>query len=182
VISEIRSRGAGGASDEFVELFNATAAPVTLDSTWQIQGRSSTGATYTTRWAGIGKSIPAWGHYLITGTAYTEVPAADDVLSTGITDASSLLLVEAGTTIDAVCYYFDATSQAAFDGSYTCEGTPVSNLPHNNTTAGASNSDVSIERLPGGTSNNCTDTQDNAADFHQADPATPQSTASVPTP
>jgi hypothetical protein len=182
VISEIRSRGGGGAADEFIELFNATGATVTLDSTWKIDGRSSTGTTYSSRWTGTGKSIPAWGHYLITGTGYTEAPTADDALSTGITDASSLRLIQAGTTIDAVCYYFDAATLAVFDSTYTCEGTPVDNLPHNNSTAGASNSDVSIERLPGGLGNNCTDTQHNTADFHTAQPATPQSTASAPTP
>jgi len=182
VISEVRSRGAGGASDEFIELFNATDVAVTLDSTWSIKGRSTTSSSYTSRWTGTGLVVPAWGHFLIAGTAYTESPAADAALSTGITDASSLELVQAGTTVDAVCYYFDSTTLAAFDATYTCEGTPVSNLPHDNTTGGTSNSDASIERAPGGAGGNCTDTNDNAADFiHQA-PATPQSTASAPTP
>jgi hypothetical protein len=46
-----------------------------------------------------------------------------------------------GTTIDAVCYAFDATSQMPFvtDATYTCEGMPVSNLPHDNTASAASN-------------------------------------------
>jgi hypothetical protein len=182
VLSEVRSRGAGGAADEFIELFNATDVAVTLDNTWSIKGRSTTSTTYTSRWTGSGLVVPAWGHFLIGGTSYTETPAADSSLSSGITDASSLELVQSGTTVDAVCYYFDSTTLAAFDATYTCEGTPVSNLPHDNTTAGASDSDSSIERAPGGTGGNCTDTGNNSADFVTQAPATPQSTTSAPTP
>jgi hypothetical protein len=184
VISEIRSRGAGGAADEFVELYNPTAAPVTLDSTWKIEARSNSATSYTGRWTGTGKVIPAHGHFLIAGTGYVQSPAGDEALSTGITDATSLRLLQATTTVDAVCYAFNAASQMPFvtDATYTCSGTPMSNLPHDNTTAGASNSDVSIERKPGGVGGNCTDTADNAADFAQQAPATPMSSQSPPTP
>jgi hypothetical protein len=184
VISEIRSRGAGGAADEFVELYNPTATPVTLDSTWKLEARSNAANNYTGRWTGTGKVIPAYGHFLIAGTTYTQAPAADEALSTGITDATSLRLLQATMTVDAVCYAFDAATQMPFvtDATYTCAGTPMSNLPHDNTTAGASNSDVSIERKPGGAGGNCTDTGDNSADFAQQAPATPMSSQSPPTP
>jgi hypothetical protein len=182
VISEIRTRGAGGAADEFVELFNATGAPVTLGVGWKIEARATTSLTYTVRWSGTGKVIPAWGHYLVVGTAYTQAPAADDLLLTGVTDASAVRLVHQGVTVDTVCFYFDAATMAAFDATYGCPGTPVSNLPHNNTASLASNVDASIERKPGGPGGNCTDTQDNAADFTGQKPATPDDTASPPTP
>ena len=182
VISEIRSRGAAGAADEFVELYNPTDAPVTLDSTWKLEARSNATGSYSGRWTGTGKVIPAHGHFLIAGTGYSQTPAADEALSTGITDATSLRLVQSGTTVDAVCYGFDATSIAVFtsDATYTCEGSPVANNPHNNTTAG--NVDGSIERKAGGASGNCTDTGDNAADFLVDAAANPQSTASAATP
>jgi hypothetical protein len=181
VISQIRSRGAGGANDEFIELYNPTTAAVTLDSTWKIMGRSTGSAGYTARWTGNGGIIPAHGHYLMTGTTYTQQPARDQALSAGITDAASLVLEQSGAQIDAVCYAFDATTTTAVS-AFTCEGTPVSNLPHNNGTAGTSNSDVSIQRLPGGLGGNCTDTGDNAADFVTLAPASPQSSASAPAP
>ncbi len=104
------------------------------------------------------------------------------MLSSGITDASSVRLMHSGTAVDAVCYYFDATTMAAYDATYTCEGTPMSNLPHDNTTSATSNSDVSIERKPGGSAGNCVDTNDNAADFITQTPATPQDLMSTPTP
>jgi hypothetical protein len=182
VISEIRSRGAGGANDEFVELFNATASPVTLDSTWKLEARSTTSASYTSRWAGSGSSIPAWGHFLIAGSNYAGPPLADAALTSGITDASSVRLVHGTSTVDALCFSFDTTTTAAYDATYTCEGTPVDNLPHDNSNTTASNVDASIERKPGGSAGNCTDTGDNASDFVALMPAKPQSSTSAPTP
>jgi cysteine-rich repeat protein len=181
LISEIRSRGAGGAADEFVELYNPTSAPVTLDATWKLEGRSNAASSYTSRWTGTGKVVPPHGHFLVAGTAYTEMPAADEALSTGITDATSIRLSQSGTVVDAVCYAFDAASKAPFttDPTYTCEGMPATN-PHDNTTA--TNTDASIERLPGGALGNCTDTGDNASDLATIMPAAPQSSQSPPTP
>lgn len=182
MISEIRTRGAGGASDEFVELYNATGAPVTLDATWALEGRSAGGSMYTTRWKGAGGVIPAYGHFLITGSSYVQMPAGDDMLSVSVTDAMSLRLVSGANIVDALCFYYDAVTQAAFTIDYSCEGTTVSNLPHNNGPNGTSNSDVSLERKPGGAAGNCVDTNDTAADFLSTTPAYPQSTLSAPTP
>ncbi|MFT3766682.1 MAG: DUF4215 domain-containing protein [Minicystis sp.] len=181
LISEIRSRGAGGAGDEFVELYNPTSAPVTLDNTWKLEARSNTTTAYSSRWTGTGKVIPAHGHFLIAFTGYTQMPAPDEALSTGITDATSLRLMHSGTKVDAVCYGFDTTSKAPFttDATYTCEGAPVTN-PHNNATA--TNADASIERKPGGSAGNCSDTGDNATDFATLMPANPQNSQSAPTP
>src|SRR5262249_30480596 len=136
LISEVRSRGVGGGSDEFVELYNPTASPVTLSSAWTLQARSNAATTYTARWGGTGKIIPAHGHFLIAGTGYTEMPAADEALSSGITDATSLVLSLSGAVVDAVCYAFDAASAMPFTGAtYTCEGPPVTVNPHNNLAA-----------------------------------------------
>ncbi len=174
VISQTRTRGAGGGSDEFIELFNATGSAIALDSSWTVQGRSSTGSSYTARWTGTGKSVPAWGHYLLGGPSYTET-TADDAES-GITDDGAIQLVHGGTTVDTLCYVFGTTT---LDSSYGCPGTPAVN-PHDNTTS--SDVDESLVRLPGGAAGNCTDTGNNAADFTTATPATPQNTQSPPTP
>jgi hypothetical protein len=176
VISEIRSRGPNQSSDEFIELFNATGAPIVLDGTWQVAERTATGASYAVRWTGSGKSVLAWGHYLIAGSSYTQMPAPDSLETGSVSDASSLVLSHAGSTVDAVCYYYGTNP---FNSSYTCEGTPVLN-PHNMTTT--TDQDASIERRPGGAAGNCTDTGNNAADFVVQMPSTPQSTASPPTP
>jgi hypothetical protein len=179
----VRSRGAAGGGDEFVELWNPTGAAVTLDATWMIEGRSATAAAYNARWKGAaGLSIPAYGHFLIASSGYVQLPTADDKLITGITDATGLRLVHSATTVDAICYAYSPVTTAAFDATYTCEGIPVSNLPHNDGSAGMSNSDASLERLPGGLGGSCTDTDDNSADFAPRAPAGPESTQSPPTP
>jgi hypothetical protein len=179
----VRSRGVAGGTDEFVELWNPTGASIALDSSWMIEGRSATAGVYNARWKGaVGLAIPAHGHFLIASSGYVQAPTADDKLLTGITDATSLRLVQGATTIDAICYAYSAATTMAFDATYTCEGTPVSNLPHNDGSAGMSNSDASLERLPGGSGGSCADTGDSTADFAPRVPADPQSTQSAPTP
>jgi hypothetical protein len=181
VISEVRSRGLGGGSDEFVELYNPSTDPVTLDAGWTLDARSDTVAAYSARWAGTGKSIPAHGHFLIAGTLYAQQPAADETLLNGITDATALRLSRAGSVVDALCYGFDATTLMVFrgDATYACEGMPAMN-GHDNTTG--TNVDQSIERKPGGTAGNRQDTNDNASDFAALTPSNPQSSASAPAP
>jgi hypothetical protein len=182
VISQIRSRGAGGATDEFVEIWNATGAAVTLDSGYTLEVRGTSDATYRSHWKGSGGVVPAWGHYLIAGTGYAQMPAADAALSSGIPDSAGVQLLQAGQVVDAVCYGYNPTTLAAFDATFACAGTPVSNLPHDNISSAASDVDASIVRRPGGPAGNCTDSGDNAADFTAASPATPTSSTSPPTP
>ena len=182
VISEIRSRGTAGGNDDFVELYNPTDLPVTLDTTWKLDARNHTaGGSYGTRWTGSGKTIPSHGHFLIVGSAYAQSPAGDETLTSGITDATSVKLTHSGAVVDAVCYAFDAATSASFatDPTFSCEGTPVTN-PHNNATA--TNDDASIERKLAGNAGSCNDTGDNAADFFTQMPATPQNAMSPAVP
>ena len=181
VISEVRTRGVAGAGDEFVELYNPTSAAIVLDATYTLSVRSSAAATYTPRWAGTGQSVGAHRHFLITGANYTQTPGADAALSSGITDAGSIVLYQGTMAMDAVCFAFDATSTAAIDSTYVCEGTPAMS-PHDNSTSAMSNSDRSLERRPGGALGHCMDTGVSASDFVTITPATPLDLASLPTP
>jgi hypothetical protein len=184
LISQVQTRGDGTASDEFVELYNATSIPVTFDSTWTLTARSTSSGSYTTRFTGAGQVIPAHRHILYAGTGYNAATTLDAPLSSGITDASSLVLLHSGTVVDALCFSFDAATLAVYanDGTYVCEGTPVSNLPHNNTSNGSSNTDASLERKPGGALGNAQDTGDNASDFSSGVVSDPHNLASPATP
>ncbi len=184
LISEVRSRGLGGASDEFIELYNPTVLDVVLDATWKIESRSHSAANYAVKWTGAGVIIPSHGHFLITGATYVQMPTGDATLSSGITDAGSIRLLQGGAPVDAVCYSYSAMTLAALtaDPTYTCEGAPVSNLPHNDGTSVASTSDASIERKPGGAAGNGTDTNVSSADFQATTPAIPQNRMSATTP
>jgi hypothetical protein len=180
LISQLETRSTGGASDEFVELYNAGTGAVILDSTWTLTGRASSASSYTNAWTGSGTTLPSHGHYLIAGTAYARTPAADATLLHGITDAGALSLNWNGTTVDAIGFYYDTMTQSTLTGGgYVMEGSPVFN-PHDNTTG--TNVDSSLERKPGGSGGNATNTGNNAADFAVATPADPHNTTSAPVP
>src|SRR5262249_54656867 len=132
--------------------------------------------------------IPPHGHMLFVNNSnpgYDGPTQGDGTYMTSIPDASSVMLLHNGVVVDAVCFYFDAATLANLTTCATpdtCEGMPASNLPHDTTNNGASNSDVSIERKPRGAAGNGQDTGDSATDFVNNTPSTPQNLASPPTP
>lgn len=177
VISEIRTRGAAGASDEFVELYNGSEASVVLDGTWTLEVHvlDSNVHSYSTHWTGKGLPIPPHGHFLITGSNYADSVSPDDKLAVGITDAASMRLRQNGANVDVVCYYHanDPGSATSFLNfvDYDCAGLALGN-PHND--AASTDTDASLERKPGGTAGNCTDTGNNGKDFVVQVPSTPE--------
>ena len=176
VISEIQSSGTAGGNDEFVEIYNPTSTDVTLDSTWTLTARSTSAGSYSSRWAGSGQVLGGHKHILIAGSSYDGATAKDDSLSTGITDATSLLLSHGGTVVDAVCYYMTAGQLTTLTGGgYTCEGTPVLN-PVSGT------ADKSVERKPGGSAGNGVDTDNNNSDFNATSASNPQKLTDPATP
>jgi len=184
VISQIRSRGVGGATDEFIELFNPTNAPVLLDSGWTLDARAAslTSVVYSNRWTGAGSVLPPHSHFLVVGSGYIQKPDPDDFLAESIGDEDSVVLNLNGAAVDAVCYYHDATGLVVLTSTvydFTCEGMPVSN-PHDDTDG--TDVDMSLDRRPGGAAGNCTDTQDNSSDFVILSPAAPEDLTSPPTP
>jgi len=170
VLSQIRTRGLSGASDEFVELYNAGSSPITLDTGWTLVARSSNAATFGTRWTSANQVVPAEGHLLLAGSGYNQAHAADAQLGS-ITDASALHLLHNGVIVDRVCYAYDASTRSKLaDPSYNCAGSPADNTPHNDGTSAASNSDAALERK--------TASGDDATDFGAIVPAKPRSLTS----
>lgn len=185
LLSEIKTRGVNGGNDEFVEIYNPTNAAVMLTNLWAIYARTYNGASYVLKWAGTGKTIPAHGHYLTVGVGYMMGTVPDDATLSPIGDSSSVRLTNGGMnmTVDAICFDFDANSLADLKMvGFTCEGTPVSNLPHNDTNVPGSNVDQSLERRPGGSLGNCADTADSSQDWQPLMPPNPQDLASPVTP
>lgn len=172
LISEVRSRGPAGAGDDFVELYNPGTTSVTLSSAWTIESRSESAASYDVRFTGGGQVVPPNRHFLVASGPYSGAATPDAALVSGIADEVSVVLKNGTNVVDAVCYQCGTNNFS----SHTCEGTAV-------TIVGCSNNvSRSVERLPGGGFGNCVDTDDNAADFVELTPSSPQNLASPATP
>ena len=168
VISEFRTRGQGGASDEFVELYNMSNSPVTIGG-WKINGSSGCGTTVSTRLTITPSNLllPSHAHFLATNTLYTGTVTADQTYVTGIADNGGIALLDSSNfVIDAVGM---CTTTTYLEGSAL---SPVS-----------ANVNQSYERKPGGSSGSTQDTDDNGSDFlFNASSSDPQNLASAPVP
>ena len=163
VISEFRARGAAGADDEFIEIFNATNNSVTLNN-WVLRKSSGCGTTLADI-ATINTTIPSGGYYLVakspgfTGTA-------DLTYTTTISDDGGIALINGATIIDQVGMCSTTTYQ---------EGTTLAPL--------TTDVNQSYERKAPGEIRNCTDTNNNAADFvRNASSSNPQTSSSPAAP
>jgi len=153
VISEFRTRGPNGGYDEFIEIFNPTNSQINIGN-WEIwssyrNGNKDTDPLYTFQ---DGTELQPGQHFLVVNTSesgYSGSVAPDDVYTTGITDEGGFALtLPDDTPVDQV---------GMSPSTVYKEGTPLSPL--------IEDLDISFERGPGGPSGNCTDTDNNAADF-----------------
>lgn len=197
LISEFRTSGPAGFGDEFVELYNTTDKTIVLDATWRMLHSSVQNVDCAGQWIryiGTGQEIPPHGHLLLGGWNYTQMPQRDQLLLNSnidysLGDAGALVLQKGGVAVDTVCYAYDAITTARLkkhkcdnEIPFTCEGEPMSNLPHDSTPFPENFVDASQERLPGGMAGNGQDTNDNAKDFRTLKPSAPQNLVSPVTP
>src|SRR3954447_9103073 len=165
VVAEVVTGGAS-ASDEYVELTNAGAAPLDLAGV-ELVYATSTGATVTRKAAWTTSAIVEPGrHVLVANGSGAFVAVADATYSGGLAATGGAVAIRAigGATIDAVGWG-DATN-AFVEGS----------------AAPAPAAGASVERRPGGTQGNSTDTNENAGDFVVNQAPVPQNLASAATP
>lgn len=177
LISEARFHGPNGGTDDFVEIYNAAAAPAVLSTDITLDTRTQGGAAFTNKWTGSGQTIAAHGHYLIAGGGYAGATAADTQLAAGtglVADKAAAVVKDKTTVLDALCI---TCGTGSFDATYFCEGTPINMVGCTSSTL-----DRSMERKPGGAAGNGTDTNDNTADFALITPPNPQNLMSPATP
>jgi len=166
VISEFRTRGPSGASDEFIEIYNKSDSAVNV-SGLKIRGSSNTGTVTTRLTITSNTFIPGRGHFLAVNSAgYGGSIPGDQFFTSGIANDGGIALTTADDTI------IDQVGLSI--GSAFKEGT---NLPPLTT-----DSNQSYERKPGGSSGSTLDTQDNLSDFQLVTTSDPQNTMSPPTP
>ena len=73
VISEFRVRGPNGAADEFVELYNLSAAPVAIGG-WKIRGSNNAAGVSDRATITAGTVLQPGCHYLITNSSASGGP------------------------------------------------------------------------------------------------------------
>ena len=178
LVAEVVTGGAS-ASDELIELTNASASPLDLNGL-EVVYITSSGATVTRKASWTASLVLEPGrHLLLANSLGVYASDADATYSGGLAATGGAVALRAigGATIDAVGWGDAANAYV--------EGSPAAAPP-----AGSS-----IERLPGGAGGNGIDTNDNLADFLvnptpiaqnlAADPApapTPSSSPVPPTP
>lgn len=167
------SGGSAGAAfkNKFVELYNPTAEPVTLDG-MSLQYRSATGTGAANGVAPLTGVIPAGGYYLVQGNSNgangAELPTPDAVSTLTPSGTNGTLALVEGTAAVTLT----PGSVAGVDGVIDLLGYGASNTFETSAaTAPAGNTDVKSLNRTGGV-----DTDVNSADFTLSATITPQST------
>lgn len=199
VISELAAAGAGGADDEFVELYNPWSTPVPIGG-WRLQYRAQAGAAFSLLDnVPVGAVVPARGFYLVASggaAGYAGGPAADLVVKTGAGAPKALGLAGTaghvrlglpgiGTNPLASDGGADPASVDLVGWGATALGPETAPAPVPNWAAGqslerkasASSTAASMVGAEAGAGNG-RDTNDNAADFVVRGVRGPQSSAS----
>lgn len=101
LISELRASGPGGDEDAFVELANMSEAAVAIGG-WSLRCQSADGQEFAVS-IPTGVSLPARGHFLFAGRAYSlkSVALADAIIGRAFANGVQLRDA-AGRTVDAV--------------------------------------------------------------------------------
>jgi N-acetylneuraminic acid mutarotase len=113
IISEFRAQGTGGVADEFVEFYNNTDSDITVGATDNTTGWAlvSSDAPTTAKFViSNGTRIPARGHYLATGSAFSlgNYPAGSTTVGTGDLPYAADLPLNSGIAL------FGGTSSGSF--------------------------------------------------------------------
>jgi hypothetical protein len=147
VISEFRTRGPGGANDEYVEIWNNGASAVAIGG-WTLRGSNAAGATSIRATVAAGTSIGA-GCYFLFFNNNVVTGAGDQAYGVGITDDGGIaIFTNAAVIVDQA----GMSAGSAYKEGATLAPTPV-------------NANQSYERKPGGINGNSLDTDNNATDF-----------------
>src|SRR5262249_49344029 len=152
VISEFRTRGPAGGNDEFVEIYNNTAAGIDI-SGYAIRGSNNAGTNSVRATVPAGTTLPPHGHFLFVNAGaagYSGTVPGTQSYAIGITDDGGIALTDASTAV------VDQVGMSA--GSLYKEGTILAPMT-------ASTIDRSYVRKAGVAPGALQDTNDNATDF-----------------
>jgi len=166
VISEFRTRGPNGASDEFIELYNNSDTATDVGG-WKVKASSNAGTVTTRLTINTGTVVPPRGHFLASNSGgYSGSVQSDQVFSAGIANDGGIALTLPN---DALVDQVGLSAGSAFR-----EGMHLAPLP--------SDANQSYERKPGGFNGSTQDTADNFNDLQLILPSDPQNSSSNATP
>jgi uncharacterized protein (TIGR03437 family) len=165
LISEFRTRGPSGASDEFVEIYNPTTSTLTIGGL-KIRASNASGTINDRVTITLGTTLGPGCHYLLANSSsggFSGGTPANQTYGNGITDDGGIAITGSNVTriIDAV---------GMSSGSLYKEGNTLASL--------SGTVDQSYERKPGGTFGNGVDTNNNAGDFRLTTPSNSQNSSS----
>jgi len=171
VVSQLRT---AGASDDVVEIFNPTAAPIALAGT-SIQYLAANGNFGFRVNLGAGASVPARGWYLVAANGYAGPPVRDDSLGTSnMSGTAGHALLVGKTTSVSGCSDAAIIDKVGYGATASC---PEGGSGHATPAPG---SGASVTRKPADASGNGQDTDVNDADFAAPATAAFRSAASPP--
>lgn len=164
VVSQIRT---GGATDDLVELYNPTSAPISLSGT-SVQYLAANGNFgFRVNLTGT-NSVPSHGWYLIAANGYAGPPTRDDSLAANNMSATAghALLVNKTTNVTG-CNDPAIVDKVGYGATATC---PEGGAGKQTAAPAAGQS---VMRRPGSTQGNGQDTDVNADDFLPPATSTP---------
>ena len=170
VISEFRTRGPNGATDDFVELYNRTALPINM-SGWKVEAATGLGSidllplvTFSSNF-----TLQSGQHFLAVGPRYSGLVPADATFIQSIADDGGIALIDPNNAvpIDQVGMSIDS---AFHEPEIVDPSEILSPL--------STDADQSYERKDGGLSDSCVDTDNNPHDFSLISPSDPQNLSS----
>jgi cysteine-rich repeat protein len=172
VISEFAPQGPGGATDEFIELYNPTSEEVDL-SGWKVQYKSGAGPSYFSYELPAGSRIAPRGFFLVASAGYTGFVGADAnwgaslSLSADATRGGHVRLGRPGigsSPVDSL-----AVDTVGYGPANAPEGSAFPSLPVANGSferkAWSDSTDSSMEAGAHSAQGNGFDSNDNAQDF-----------------
>jgi len=172
---QVEGDGVSAMEDEFVELYNPTASPISLAGK-SLQWKTNAGsAMYFLHAFGAGVTVPAHGWFLLARAGY-DGPVPADQLNASFPLANvvgNLFLVSDTVLLSGACPSLATVIDKLSYGTGACPESVAAPQPPPND---------SILRRPGAVCGNGQDTNNNAADFALQSPATPRNTASPPQP
>ena len=155
LISEVATGSSAAATDEYIELFNASGSPVDFNG-WSLKycGGATGGTGVTPAWNtnvswSVSTVVPAYGHYLVKGSGYG---GASDAVGGGYSQIGAASIWNGTTQVDTLGWGAMTGHLERAEG-----GTPVA--------AGGLTQGQVIERKPGYPNWNGQDTDNNVADF-----------------